>query len=210
MDNSNTQDLKRLKFITTRYHSLQGLKGLPWFILFLTIGLVEALLNIPPGRLDYACGIGIPGTLLACWLSRQIGKYYCHTFGQVQRPSSSKYTDLVEAGAALTILYPAFFIDTLGLIPVSVFGLGLAVVLVGMWLLSGRILTHYWAMAVIVVGLSLLPVTGVLRGVLIRQGGNDWHLVLMGVVFIFGSVFDHLMLVRNLKPVQEEGDGGDV
>jgi hypothetical protein len=210
MNNINTHDLKRLKFITARYHSLQGLKALPWFVLYLTIGLVEILLNVPPGRLDYACGIGIPGTLLAWWLSRQIGEYYCRTYGQVQRSSSSKYPDLVEAGAALAILFPAFFIDTLGLIPVSVFGLGLAVVLAGMWLLSGRILTHYWVMAVIVAGLSLLPVTGVLRNVLIRQGGNDWHLVLMGVVFIFGSVFDHLMLVRNLKPAQEEGDGGDI
>ena len=141
MDNSNTQDLKRLKFITARYHSLQGLKALPWFILYLAIGLVEIILNVPQGRLDYVCGIGIPGALLAWWLSRQIGKYYCRTFGQVQRPSSSKYTDLIEIAAVLTILYPAFFIDTFGLIPVSMFGLALAAVLVGMWLLSGRILT---------------------------------------------------------------------
>jgi hypothetical protein len=190
---------------------LQGLKVLPWFILCLVIGLGYALLDLSPeGRLGYCGAIGIPGALLAGWLSRRIIRYYNHTFGQVRNPSTNIVVFLIVIGWAAAIGFPAVIFDLIGLIPISVTGLAIASLSLVTWLLSGRVLTHYWVMAAIVAGLSLLPVTGVLRPILIHQGGGDWHYVLLCTVLAVGSVLDHLVLVRNLKPIQEASDGGDV
>lgn len=117
--------MRRLQDITASYHTPQGLKVLPWFVLALAVILVNPILDIPQGQLGYPCLIGVPGVVVAGWLSVRIGRHYDRAFGRVQRTRRDCNRELAEGIVIVVLVYVGFSVNSMGRVPVSVLlGLG--------------------------------------------------------------------------------------
>lgn len=65
-------------------------------------------------------------------------------------------------------------------------------------------------MAALLAVVSLLPLVGFLRDVLIRPGPGTLQAASICLLSIVSSLFDHLVRVRSLKPLPKERYDGDV
>lgn len=201
------ENLQRMRVITAHYRSLQGLRMLPWFLWALAFSAVNPILGLPQGYLDYQCLLVVPGLVVPWGLSRLIGNYYDRLFGQVEGlPSRNPAVGWLVGVGVIVIAYIGFFVDSLERLPVSMFGLMMALALLALWWMTGRFLHHYLLVAVLLAALSLLPLAGI-------PAEGHWHSLLggfigpivFGLVMSIGSVLSHIALVRNLKALSQVG-----
>lgn len=198
------QELQRVQYITVHFRHLQGLRILPWFLWMIAFSAVNPLLGLPQGRLDYQLVILVLG-LPAAWLSaRWIGDSYDRRFGLVRglQDSEQRLSQTLITTAFCAILFIAFIVDSMARWPVNLAALTVsAFYLVGWWS-TGRIRHHYLVIAALfVVSSTVLPLI-TMQWPLV----GDFALpIVIGLLFTIGSLMDHLMLVRALKPMPEEG-----
>jgi len=198
------EDLKRIRVITAQYHSLQGLRALPFLIWALLINITDAgeVTGIRGMGLDYRCLLFVPGLGVVWALSRWIGKYYECTFGRVEGlPSRNRSLGWLATILFLIIFFISVWVDGLLRLPVIVTSLVLAAAMVYSWWTSYRFLTHYLVLAAFLVGLALLPLLGV-------SIDGRWYDHFVSYVLILGvlivvCVFNHVALVRNVKALSQ-------
>jgi len=198
------EDLKRIKVVTAHYHSLQGLRTLPFLIWVLLINITDAgeIMGIRGMGLDLRCLLVVPGLGLVWALSRWIGAYYDRAFGQVERlPSHRRSLEWLATILFGIIVFISIWIDGLLRLPVIVTSLVLAAAMAYFWWTSHRFLTHYLVLAAFLVGLALLPLLGV-------PIDGRWYDHFVSYVFILGvfivvCVLNHIALVRNVKALSQ-------
>ncbi len=152
--------LEKVRYITKNYRALQGLRQVPIGVFLLTVAMSNSeawpwyTMWKPVSKL-----LVLALLFGAYWL---IGLYYKRNFGQVQSALDSE-RDTVKGIFFVLAIVVAFVID-LGLEPpVSVFGLTVAIwILSGSWE-AGGLGVHYAFAARLLVGASLMPLTGVLN-----------------------------------------------
>jgi hypothetical protein len=198
------EDLKRIRVITAQYHSLQGLRALPFLIWALLINITEAgeVMGIRGMGLDYRCLLVVPGLGVVWALSRWIGKYYERAFGRVEElPSRHRSLEWLATVLFGIIVLISIWVDGLLRLPVIVTSLVLAAAMVYFWWTSHRFLTHYLVLAAFLVGLALLPLMGVpIDG---RWYDHFVSYVLILGVFIVVCVLNHIALLRNVKALSQ-------
>lgn len=182
-----------VRYITRNFDALQGLKMVPFGLFFLAMGAGwlgeqgDLSLSLPAFVL----------TLLVSWL---ISRYYTRNFGRVNSERSNLVNNFLLPLAVILILWVAAAIDYSMRLPVSVFGLTLAIILFfWWWLQEQRTRIHYAIMASLIVLISLAPLAGIGEGWLIIQPpGTVFHL-LVGAIFVLGGILDHLILVKSFN-----------
>lgn len=185
-------NLYRIRYVTKNFGALQGLKMVPFGLFFLAMGVGwlgeqgDLSLSLPAFAL----------TLLAYWL---IGRYYTRSFGLVNSGRENFVKDFLLPLTLVLVLWLAAAVDYWVRLPVSIFGLTLAaVILVWWWLQEQRTRVHYAMMAGLIALISLLPLMGIKEGwSIIKPPGTLFHL-LLGLIFVIGGILDHLLLMNNL------------
>lgn len=183
----------RVRYITRNFDALQGLKMVPFGLFFLAMGAGwlgeqgDLSLSLPAFVL----------TLLVYWL---ISRYYTRNFGHVNSERSNLVNIFFLPLAVILILWVAAAMDYSMRLPVSVFGLTLAIILFfWWWLQEQRTRIHYAIMASLIALISLAPLAGIGEGWLIIQPpGTVFHL-LVGAIFVMGGILDHLILVKGFN-----------
>ena len=185
--------LTRIRYITRNFDALQGLRMVPFGFYFLALGagwLGEQ------GDLS----LGLPAlvlTLIAYWLT---GRYYASRYGLVTATKAGRAANLLVPLGVILLLWGAAALDFWLRLPVSILGLTMAVVLLGLWWLhEQRNRVHYAVMGGLVALISLMPLGGVGQGWSIIQPPGALFSLLLGGIFVVGGILDHLILVNNFK-----------
>ena len=203
-------NLDRIRFVAANYSSLQGLKQVPFGVLAVLVSVWANTLHRPATDLTWPVLVAA-----ACaGLYLLIDRYYARVFGHGRRaPSTVRLEWVIQIGGAVLALI-AFAVDVSLKWPVSTLGLVFAAVLLADYLritrlARDRFLLYYPAMALVMIGLSFLPLIG---------PGNWWRAIgisspVLAVLMVFGllvilfGILVHLFLVRSLPPVQETQNG---
>lgn len=198
------ENLKRIRVVTAHYNSLQGLRMLPWFLWILLFGAINPIMGLPQGQLDYQLLLIVPGFAVPWALSRLIGNYYDHVFGRVEGvPSRNRQRRAVSMVMFAVSAYVGYFVDSLQRLPVSAFGLAMAMFFFLGWM-SDRFLTHYLVTAALFVGISLLPLAGIPVDGHWRQSlGGFAPTIMYGLSMSIFCTLDHIVLVRSLSSLSQ-------
>jgi hypothetical protein len=200
------QNLKEIRFVATNYYNLQGLRTVPMGMCLVVVCLWANAQKGPASNLSLpllcAAGLGI--------LFFAIDRYYLHAFGRVQRTPESRRLEWVIGGVGGVLALGAFILDTSLKLPVSTLGLVFAAGLLAdyiriTWLVKGRFLLYYPLGAVLMAGVSVLPLLGVL----------DWWkafgfksqmlgiAIAIGIFTLIAGIWGHIFLARTLPPRAE-------
>ena len=201
------EDVERVRYVTRNFEQLQGLRYAPYGLAMVLFGFMSFLWFAPSsGFFDVRLvdDLVFAGLLVvAMVLHHQVSVYYGRRFGHVRRRSWGEKTRLTFVFwiviAAVFVL--SFFRDWFGQIGLSLLaGAAVAAFVLGdLWVERHR-LTAYWAfLAVLAVGVCFLPVFGVFEG-----RAFPLVAVSLGGILLLGSLLDHLLLVRTLKPMPRE------
>ncbi len=190
------QDLKKVRYVTSHFSSLQGLKMVPWGLLFLVFAAQDGGYAWLIGR-QGDCTLTLPLLLAVVALYIAIGRYYDRTFGRVQ-PTRGGVGDLAVV-VFVAVLIGAIVAEMMWKPPVSLIGLVMAAGFIGGGWRSGR--WHYVALGGLTAGVSGLPLW--LHVPLTDKyfGSLGFTLKLaLGLTYVVGGLIDHYLLVRALKP----------
>ena len=83
--------------------------------------------------------------------------------------------------------------------PISCTGGWLAALLLTWWWVGGRFRRHYAAMAAVVAGVSLLPLTGLVASYQLFVDTTVFNLT-FGIAAVVGGIWDHVLLHKLTKP----------
>lgn len=216
-------DLERVRFVTENYEQLKGLKMLPFgpmYLAFAAFYWSQSLWTTLLGVLFFLGGAS---------LRPVIDRYYERKFGHVDpRPPMSQRTLTMALAAIFVVFVVLIMLNNTGYVDVSgyldAFGrfmftqqlpvnvpllasVAIYLVLFGLYRRELRFRVHYVVLSVLAVGASFLPLLGVLAG---PNGHITILFVFTGVFVTVGGIFDHLLLVRTMRPLPEEDDGGAV
>jgi hypothetical protein len=188
------QDLRRVRYVTENYFNLQGLRWMFWGILCLLVAAEDA--GIIPTLLLFL--VGIPLGLALFWWS---GVYYTQHYGRVQQPANLD-VELYRIGTILAGALTSFLVDRTLQPPIWIAPLVVAAGWIVMLVRLGRPYRwHYLAAALVVVAIDVaLPLLVPPDSPFMRPGFVLWATI--GLSLVITGLFDHLFLVRNLKPVE--------
>lgn len=200
---------KQIRFVTSNYSTLQGLKAVPiGFCLFL-VSLWANNWSQPARNLTFPIIITLVSLLAYLWIQR----YYSKTFGRVQRTSTDRAIEWLGGGISGLLGLGAFFLDVSGKLPVSALGIVFAITLLGEylrmnWNVRGRFLKFYPLLALVVFLISISPILGFTDiwgkfGIISPVYGIP---MFMGVLTIIAGFFGHLFLMRALPQQMEENN----
>ena len=199
-------DIKQTRFIATNFYNLQGLRAIPLGLcLLLTTVWVNGTKGT--GRSFLVPVLLLAGTII---LFIVIDRYYLHTFGRVQRTPESRRLEWLFSVVGGTLGLGAFWLDVSYKLQVSLIGLVFAAGLLAdyiriTWLVKGRYLLHIPLGAVLIAGISVLPLLG----------ASDWWkafglthqlfgiTIIMSVFTVIAGIWGHIFLVRTLPPRME-------
>jgi hypothetical protein len=203
------KDLKEIRFVATNFYNLQGLKAVPLGAMLVFVSLWANELR------GQASNLGPPllGVAAFSILLFAIDRFYMHTFGLVRRtPESLRLEWLVSIVFGILAL-GAFWLETSAKLPVSalglVFALGLLTDYVRItWLVRGRFLLYYPLGALLMAGVSVLPLFSV---------SNWWQVfglknqligitTFVGMFTIIAGIWGHIFLVRTLPSRRIQND----
>jgi hypothetical protein len=203
------KDIKEIRFVTTNYYNLQGLRMIPLGLLLIYVGFWANSIKYPVALTDL--GILILVMALMILIAFAIDRYYKNKFGAVKRtPESMKLeTQVSTAGAFLALV--AFWLDVSFKLPLSLIGIVAGLGLLAdylriTWLVKGRFLIYYPIGAIVIMLISLLPSFG-LPGWWHAIGVHAQMFVIvfaLGLFTVIAGVWGHIFLVRTLSTKKEE------
>ena len=200
-------DIKQIRFVATNYTNLQGLRAVPLGLCLLLVCLWANGVAYPVRDfLVPAVSMIVSGVLLFA-----IDRYYLHAFGRVQRTPESRRMEWIIGAVGGILALGAFWLDTTVKLPVSLLGLVFAAGLLAdyirmTWLVKGRSLLYYPLGAILMTGVSLLPLFV----------PDWWHALgirsqmigiamMIGIFCMLAGVWGHIYLVRTL-PTLSSGE----
>ncbi len=200
------RDLERVRYVTENYEQLQGLRNVPIGLMVLLSGvlLTSSIPSFGPvigEAFFYLLFIVLIATVLLYFV---IGNYYEHRFGWVQTFSLNR-KQAIAVAILMVVLVVVGSINLAFQPPIHMIWLvwGLSVMAVH-WR-ERRFRMHYVVIGALVVGVSFLPLLGITSVSLPYEAGG--LLVFLGIFYVMGGTFDHLLLVRTMKHLPEENDG---
>jgi hypothetical protein len=198
--------VKEVRFVATNYSNLQGLRAVP-------LGLCLVLVCLWANSLQYPVRsflmpvVSMVGSLMLLFA---IDQYYLHAFGRVQRTPESRHLEWLISLVGGFLALGAFWLDGSVKLPVSLLGLVFAVGLLAdyiriTWLVKGRFLLYYPLGAILMAGVSVLPLLG---------GSNWWQAcglknqmlgiaIAIGIFTIIAGIWGHIFLVLTLPSRME-------
>jgi hypothetical protein len=188
------QDLKRVQYVTAYYSALQGLKLVPFGLLFLLFAAQAGGWNGLGRQGD--CTLTLPLLLVVIALYFVIGRYYDRTFGRVQYMRKG-------AGDLAVIAFVAVFVgaivaEIIWKPSVSLIGLVMAMGFIGGGVSSRR--WYYIVLGSLTAGVSLLPIwlSGPFAGRYVGSFSFTFNFTL-GLTYLVGGLVDHYLLLRAFK-----------
>ncbi|WP_420644216.1 hypothetical protein [Candidatus Leptofilum sp.] len=195
---TNVTDLKQIQRITRNFEYLQGLRQVPFGILFLCIAAWRAgwwpwIDKWHPISAFLLIGI----TVFASW---RIEKYYERSFGRVKKLKSSRSKEIVIGFLVVGGIFLIGRLEQLWGWSISATGLFIAILSFTTFILTDRFRIHFLMIAIVMVVLSLLPLTNLLS---VEQLGfwspfSAAGVAIFGLLWLFGGLMDHWHLVRAL------------
>jgi hypothetical protein len=195
------KELSQIRFVTTNFYNLQGLRVIPLGGLLLFVCLWAN------GSQGVARNFLVPaiGSVCALGLLFIIDRFYAKFFGRVQRTTESRQLEWMVSVVGSFVALGAFYMDITLKLPVSLLGLVFAAGLVIdyiriTWLVKGRSLLYYPVGAILIAVVSLLPLLGI---------SNWWNVfglanqmlglcMAIGIFTILTGVCGHIFLARTL------------
>ena len=217
------RNLERVRYVTENYEVLKGLKRVPVGLMNIALGVllwVLQVVDIPRapedtyGRWAVALVFNSLFYLLillliaALVLSFVFNDYYERRFGKVERRRFDRRRILIGATVVAGCLV-AYGVDLAVRPPLRLGWLALGVVMIAHAWPKRRFRAHYIVMSALLVAASFLPLLGIPLGDTL-QGYSAFIVAFSGLQFVVGGIFDHLLLVRTMKSLPEEDDGGAV
>ncbi len=203
------KNLNEIRFVSTNYFNLQGLRMVPIGLLAIGVGLWANGAKYPISAKWYLILLLMVVVLLIVYWG--LDRFYLHSFGKVKNSTESKRLELIITSVFGFIALVAFWLDATLKLPLSMvglaFGLGLLADYIRItWLVKGRYLLYYPIGAVLSIIVSLLPLLGL---------PGWWHAVglraqlfgitlFVGLFTIVAGFWGHLFLVRTLSPKAED------
>ncbi|MBX3056645.1 MAG: hypothetical protein KF770_09250 [Anaerolineae bacterium] len=203
MDNKKRQELQQIAWITRNYDHLQGLRQLPFGLMFLFIAIDKAGWWPRFSIWQPLSGLAVLGLCAAAYW--WIGRYYARTLGQVEPlPGHGRRTGLAAA-IFLVLFYIAGAVEISRSWPFSASGLVIAGGLIVYYWQNGRYRPHYLILAALMALVSLLPLTGALPPEQVHFFGPEAVIgaLLFALITIAGGLVDHWLLIRTL-PIYPE------
>jgi hypothetical protein len=196
------RELQRVRDVTANYFFWQGLR---WVLLGLLI-VIFALRHTPWWPLDGNWNeVVLSAAVVAVIIvSPLIGRYYRRTYGEVRdAPEAHRRREMVK----WFFVYPAMF-GSLGIDltykPVF-FATGpvWAAGILAYWWSTGRGRRHYLLAALSMGALGFVQLYG-----LVEPGKQmlSFFSLVLGAIYIFGGLLDHLELRQLLRPIKEGQD----
>jgi hypothetical protein len=198
--------VSEVRFVATNYSNLQGLRVVPLGLCLVLVSLWANSLQHPLKNL-FVLVVSIVGSMLLLFA---IDRYYLHAFGRVQRTPESRRLEWLVSLVGGILALGAFWLDASVIMPVSLIGLVFAVGLLAdyiriTWLVKGRFLLYYPLGAILMAGVSVLPLLG---------GSNWWQAwglknqmlgiaIAVGIYTIIAGIWGHVFLVRTLPSRME-------
>jgi hypothetical protein len=209
------RDLKEIRFVATNFYYLQGLRTIPLGLCGVLVCLwANGIQGSARGSDFLEPAFGIIGSLI---LFFAIDRYYLHAFGRVQRTPESRRLEwlLVAVGGILGL--GAGWLDISFKLPVSWIGLVSAAGLLAdyiriTWLVKGRFLLFYPLGAVLMAGVSVLPLLGVSNWWQACGLANQFIGILMvlSIFMIIAGIWGHIFLVRTLLSRMETNNDNSI
>jgi hypothetical protein len=196
-------DLKQIRFVATNFSNLQGLRAVPLGSCLVLVCLWANGLQ-GPARDFLVPALGLVGTLILLFA---IDRYYLHAFGRVQRTPESRRLEWLTSAVGGILALGAVWLDISFKLPVSLVGLVLAAGLLAdyiriTWLVKGRFLLYYPLGAILIAGVSVLPLLGVSNWW--KACGLNSQLIgismAIGIYTIIAGIWGHIFLVCTLPP----------
>lgn len=203
------KDIKEIRFVATNFSNLQGLRMVVIGVLLILVCLWANGLKYPISiKSDFILLFEVVAMLTVYYA---VDRYYLRTFGQVKTTPEIQRFELKLSiiGGILSLV--AFWLDVTYKLPLSLIGLVCGIGLFAdyirfTWMVNGRHMLYYPIGAVLLIGVSLLPLLGL---------PGWWHVVgikgqifaislLLGFFSIFAGIWGHVYLVRTLSPKAEE------
>ncbi len=196
----------KIRKITVFYNYLQGLKMVP-------VGILWIFLALRNGNVfGYSRDLVLPLLILILLTVGfvLISQYYERKFGKVRMTAKNKFYDFLFMGISLALLYLAMVLD-----PVVENLYGLQLSLQGItWAIFFSIVAiilaryYYFVFGLLLLATSILPSAGIVsKDMLFGWSDGVIGIALVGLAFLFGGIFDHLYLVKNLPMVSENNYG---
>lgn len=209
------RDFDQIRFITSNYSSLQGLKAVPIGLLLLFMCMWASAQQGP--RHDLL--LPILTSIGAVVLYLAIDRYYIRVFGRVERTKKNRLIESALEVLAGIFALGGFWIDVSRNLPISTYGL----------VFGAAILADYFRMTCPIRSRSffiypVLPITAVLVLIVsfLPLYGEDFLKTvgvvspMLGVYMIIGfiitisGILSHIYLVRNLPPTWKIGNDQSV
>ena len=207
-----TQDLERVRYVTTNFNYLQGLAMMPVGAIFLIFAAMEAgWLPMPTWGSEVLNLVGLGVALALAWIAHQ---YYNRTFGRVVSescvPRNPNWAAIIGVWTLIFgLLVGALLLDSWLKPPVILFGLTMAALTFAYYWPRRSFAAHYLAIAGVIALISLFPIVGAsAENPAFRP--SILSFIILGLIFIVGGLFDHILLARTLKPVPEADDDKSV
>lgn len=197
-------DLQKIRFITANFPILQGLKLMPVGII---LSYASVFNDAQVGK--ETRDLSIPCLLTPLFIAAYvlIHLYYQRTFGRVESTTKSRGKDFLVSMVVLAVGYAAFAVDSMRWIPVSFFALFLALVLLWTqaWMVrqaGSKNLALFPPGLVCIALIFLSALLPLMRDKAAGLFGFHYAMTLVGVVigilYMFYGVLEHLFLVRSL------------
>jgi len=204
-------DLKKIRFVTSNYDRLQGLKAVPTGLLLFLISLWA---NAQTGR---ARDLSLPLLifLFGIFLYALIDRHYRRNYGRVEQPPKFLWMDVVLSTVAALLALGGFGLDMTSKFPVSFYTLVFAIILffdyVRMIRRTGGLPLSTFPPALVFIGLMALS------AFLPMAGKETWKEIgfrspyflvygLNGILILVYGIVVHLYLAGAMPSIREVKD----
>lgn len=195
----NREVLEQIRRVTQYYDQLQGLRQVPFGLLFLLMAMWKAGWWPWFEKWQPLSGLLFIGlTMIAVWW---IGSYYERTFGRVRQSAERRRGGNILAFVFFVGLYLMGLAEYEWRWPVSGTGLFTAVALVAYYFQTGSFRWQYLVLAGLMAGVSLLPLFDLLPAEQVYLWGERGvvGVAIFGILWLVSGLVDHWLLTRVLK-----------
>ena len=196
------QDLKRVTSITKLYPRLRGLRAIPWGI-YILFSATDTGARLP--NTNFLMSL-LP-IFIAWILEWPIGRYYERAFGKVQPTPDQQYYEKIGSVILMVAIPVASSVDATANPPIS-----LLLLIPTIIYLSNGLTSHH---ARYYLGAALLCACASILPLLLSMPVSELYftgpysrasMVALGSLMIILGLFDHLLLIRALKPLPQGSD----